>query len=73
MRLFGWEITVRRVPKPLDTRQRLFHAVDEANAAWAEAKREKLWLNLWIDWPAKELVVTQVDQVRVYDGNKKAG
>lgn len=66
MRLFGFEIIIRRArPASLDTRQRLLAATAEVNTAWEEARKEKLWLSLWIDWQQKELLVTRLSHERV--------
>lgn len=54
---FGYEL--RKVPKEPDIESGLFEAVDAANKYWALCRRHKINASLWIDWAAKELIVTE--------------
>lgn len=64
MRVFGYEfkMTLRKVhPAPAtDLRHQLFDAVDLTNQLWNEARKQKLFLNLWMNWETKKLEVTHL-------------
>ena len=64
MRLFGYDVklVVRKVHPnhATELRHQLFDKVEEVNALWKLARKEKLFLNLWMDWQKKQLVVTKL-------------
>ena len=69
MKLFGYELTVRLRKVPKDPaariRQRLLDQAADLTATWAEARANKLWLNIWIDWSSREVEVRRITSAKI--------
>jgi hypothetical protein len=64
---FGYEIIFGKVKIPQETQRDLLDAVNEVNTLWTQARAQKLYLSLWLDWEKKELLVTTIDRKKVAD------
>ena len=72
MKIFGYEIIVRKAQKPLPPMEALEASVDEINRCWEAIEGKGNTIRPWIIWDEKRVVLTKREgaiQI-VYDGNK---
>lgn len=46
-------------------RRELIEAVELVNEKWETAYEHRLGLGLWVDWPTRELTVTEIKHQRI--------